>query len=70
MDLGFGPDEGSGGLVVVGDEGVDVGDALFDAGERGAVERVRGQDGEPDFDLALARRRGSACRGNARSCGA
>ena len=51
MDLGFSPDEGSGGLVVVGDEGVDVGDELLDAGERGAAERLPGQDREPDFDL-------------------
>jgi hypothetical protein len=40
VDVGFGPEEGSDGLVVVGDEGVDVGDELLDAGERGAAERL------------------------------
>ena len=52
MDLGFGPDEGPGGLVVVGDEGVDVGDEFLNAGEGCALQRFPGQDREPDFDLA------------------
>ena len=39
MDLGLCPNEGSGGLVVVGDEGVDVGDELIDAGKGRSAER-------------------------------
>jgi hypothetical protein len=51
VDLGLCPEEGFGGLVVGGDEGVDMPDEVLDAGEGGAVERLRGQDREPDFDL-------------------
>jgi len=51
MDIGLCPEEGSCGLIVSFDESVDVGDEFFDAGERGAVERLRGEDREPDFDL-------------------
>ena len=51
MDLGFGPDEGFCVLIVSFDEGVDVGDEVLDAGEGSAVERLQGQDREPDFDL-------------------
>ncbi len=39
VNLGFCPDEESGGAVVVGDERLDMGDEFCDALERGAVER-------------------------------
>src|ERR1700677_1093939 len=52
MDLGLGPKEGRCGVIVTFDEGVDVGDEVFDAGEGCAGERLRGQNREPDFDLA------------------
>ena len=52
MDLGFGPDERPGGLIVVGDERVDVGDEFGNAGKGGAGERFANEDREPDFDLA------------------
>ena len=68
MDLGLGPDEGASGLIVSFDEGVDVRDEVFDAGEGGAVERPSGEDREPDFDL-MSQRRGSACNGNERYYG-
>jgi hypothetical protein len=51
VDLGFGPDEGAGSLVVVGDEGVDVPDESFHDGEGLPVDRLAGQHREPDFDL-------------------
>ena len=44
MDLGFRPKEGSGGLIVLFDEGVDVRDEVFDAGEGRAGERLGGED--------------------------
>ena len=44
MDLGLGPDEGASRLIVSVDEGVDVLDEVFDAGEGRAVERLPGQD--------------------------
>ena len=42
--MGLGPDEGPGGLVVVGDEGVDVRDELGNAGEGDAIERFGSED--------------------------
>ena len=44
MDLGLGPDEGLSGLIVSFDEGVDVRDEVFDAGEGRTAERLPGQD--------------------------
>ena len=44
MDLGFGPEEGLGCLIVAFDESVDVRDEVFDAGKGGAIERLPGQD--------------------------
>jgi hypothetical protein len=51
MNLAFCPDEGCGGLVVAGDEGVDMGDELGDACKGCARERLACEDREPDFDL-------------------
>ena len=51
MDSAFSPDEGLGGFVVVGDEGLDMGDEFRDALERSSVEGFGGKDREPDFDL-------------------
>jgi hypothetical protein len=45
------PDEGTGGLVVVRDEGVDVLDEFGTAPEGLTIERLFGEDREPDFDL-------------------
>jgi len=42
VDFGFSPEEGPCGLIVLFDEGVDVGDEFFEAGEGRAVERLRG----------------------------
>src|SRR5246127_751893 len=55
MDLGFGPDEWLGVLVVTLDEGIDVRPELFDRIEGGAVQRFSFQDREPDFDLVEPR---------------
>jgi hypothetical protein len=49
MDLGFGPGVGAGGLVVAGDEGIDVSPELGDAGE--ACAFLTGEDRESAFDL-------------------
>jgi hypothetical protein len=60
MHLGFGPHEGCGIFIVVGDEGIDVIPELLDRGEGRALERFAVQDREPDFDLTesgSARRR-------------
>jgi len=46
------PDEGTGGLVVIRDEGVDVLDEFGTAPEGLTIERLFGEDREPDFDLA------------------
>jgi hypothetical protein len=51
VNLGLCPDEGLGCLVVSFDEGVDVSDEFFDASEGRSVERLFGQDLEPDLDL-------------------
>src|SRR6476660_8023970 len=59
MDLGFSPDERFGGLVVGGDEGIDVLPELFDGCEGGAVQGLSFEDREPDFHLIEP---GSACR--------
>jgi hypothetical protein len=45
------PDEGTGGLVVIRDEGVDVLDEFGTAPEGLTIERLFGEDREPDFDL-------------------
>jgi hypothetical protein len=45
------PDEGTGGLVVIRDEGVDVLDEFRTAPEGLTIERLFGKDREPDFDL-------------------
>ena len=45
------PDEGTGGLVVIRDEGVDVLDEFGTAPEGLTIERLFGKDREPDFDL-------------------
>ena len=50
--MGFGQDERSGGLVVGGDEGIDVIAQLCDGCEGSVLEAFACQDGEPDFDLA------------------
>jgi hypothetical protein len=44
VDLGFCPDEGPGGLIVIGDEGVDVSDEFCNAREGFSVGRFLGQD--------------------------
>jgi hypothetical protein len=54
VDLGFGPDERPGGLIVVGDERVDVGDEFGNAGKGGAGERFCREDREPDFSIWLS----------------
>ena len=51
MDLGFRPGEGFGGVVVGGDEGIDVSLELGGGAERCAGQRLAGQNGEPDLDL-------------------
>ena len=51
MHLGFSPDEGLGGFVIVLDESVDVGLEFIDGLERCAVEGFAGENREPDFDL-------------------
>ena len=51
MDLGFGPGERFGVLIVGLDEAVDMGAQLSDGSERGASERLVGQDREPNLDL-------------------
>ena len=51
MDLGFGPGEGTCGVVVVGDEGIDVDPELGDGVEGGVLQRLTLQDREPDLDL-------------------
>jgi hypothetical protein len=45
------PDEGTSGLVVIRDEGVDVLDEFGTAPEGLTIERLFGEDREPDFDL-------------------
>ena len=55
MNLGLGPDEGRGMLVVAGDEGIDVIPELADGCEAGVGERAALQDGEPDLDLVQPR---------------
>src|SRR5215470_3726686 len=51
MDVGLGPSEG-GGVVVIGlDEGIDVLLELLDRGEGGAAQGLAFQDREPDLDL-------------------
>jgi hypothetical protein len=45
------PDEGTGGWVVIRDEGVDVLDEFGTAPEGLTIERLFGEDREPDFDL-------------------
>jgi hypothetical protein len=47
----LGPCEGSGLLVIVGDEGVDVGLELIDGLEGRAIERLPAEDREPNLDL-------------------
>ena len=51
MHDGFGPDERSCGVVIAGDEAVDVLHQCADAAERAALEGLAGQDGKPDLDL-------------------
>src|SRR5438128_1374264 len=51
MDLGFGPGEGTGGLVIALDKGIDVFPELGDAGEAGTLEGLPAEDGEPALDL-------------------
>ncbi len=51
MDLGFCPEERSGGFVVVGDDDLDMSDEFGDALKRDAFERFCREDREPDFDL-------------------
>jgi hypothetical protein len=51
VDLFLGPGEWLGGLVVCGDESIDVLLQLLDVGEGGAVEGLSLQDRKPDFDL-------------------
>src|SRR5688572_17751325 len=46
-----GPFEGSGGAIVVVDEGQDPGREVVDGGEGAATEELAGEDREPDFDL-------------------
>ena len=50
-NIGFGPDEGFGILVVRFDEGIDVLPELLDRGEGGPSEGVSLKDGKPDLDL-------------------
>jgi hypothetical protein len=45
-----GPDEGSTGLVVVGDEGVDLGDQVAHRAERAAADRLGADVGEEALD--------------------
>ena len=51
VDLGFDPSEGTSGLVVVLDEGIDVCPELSDAGEAGALQRLATEDREPALYL-------------------
>lgn len=51
MDLGFVPGEGTSGLVVVVDEGIDVCPEVSDAGEAGALQRLATEDREPALNL-------------------
>src|SRR6266849_8808067 len=51
MDLGLGPNEGCGALVIGLDEGIDVFLELFDRGEGCAAQGLSLQDREPDLDL-------------------
>ena len=51
MDLGLGPNEGCGALVIGLDEGIDVFLELFDRGEGCAAQGLSFQDREPDLDL-------------------
>ena len=44
MDRRLGPDEGASRVIVSFDEGLDVLDEFFDAGEGCAVERLSDQD--------------------------
>ena len=51
MDLGFGPGEWFGVLIISRDEGIDMGSQLCDRSKGGAGERLVGQDREPNLDL-------------------
>ena len=51
MDDGLCPDEWRGASIVAGDEVIDVGPELLDAGETGGGKGIALQDGKPDLDL-------------------
>ena len=58
MNLGLGPGERAGVVVVAGDEGVDVGLELIDALEGRTAQRFAAEDREPDLDLVQPGRMG------------
>jgi len=51
MNLAFGPGKRACGLVVVGDEALDVSFELIDGLEGCTIERLSAEDREPDLDL-------------------
>jgi hypothetical protein len=51
MDLGSGPGERLGVLVIGLDEGIDMSSQLGDGTKGGSGERLIGQDREPNLDL-------------------
>ena len=55
VDLGLGPSEGRGVLVVAIGEGINVLAQLLDGGEGGAVQRLSFENRKPDFDLVQPR---------------